>query len=108
MTNKEYCCITNLPKIAIILTFIEIFLAIDMIIGRIVVGGLDDIEIFIVGFVSFMLAYAFELMGIIDKNFAFLCFNVVIRCILVITLIVMSILWFDKLNDQSILLFTIP
>ena len=102
------CCSCEPVKLVIGITCFEIVFGIGYIISRFAIGGSTDIGIFLIISICFVLAYVLELVGVIAKNHVLLCFNIIVRSVMVIALIVFFIVWFDNLNEQSRLIYNVP
>ena len=110
MAEKSCCCcdgVGDLIKIAKIATIVEIIINGVMLATGILFAGFDGTVLFVIVMVCFIIAYLLELVGLYSKRLAILYLNVIIRWLMVITLIVNFIVFFNVLNAASVEFFSI-
>ena len=106
MAVKTFCCNGDLIRIAKIITIVEIIINGVMLATGVFFAGFDGAALFVIVMVCFIVAYFLELVGLYTQKLVVLYLNVIIRWLMVITLIINFIVFFDVLNEASVAFFS--
>ena len=107
MAVKTFCCNGDLIRIAKIITIVEIIINGLMLATGILFAGFDGTALFVIAMACFIIAYFHELVGLYTQKLVILYLNVIIRWLMVITLIINFIVFFNVINEASVAFFSI-
>ena len=107
MAVKTFCCNGDLIRIAKIITIVEIIINGLMLATGVFFAGFDGTTLFVNAMACFIAAYFLELVGLSTQKLVVLYLNVILRWLMVITLIINFIVFFNVLNEASVAFFSI-